>query len=74
MNKMQISTFVKASKFWTLKIDVPNRRVITIAGRIGTCGRKTIRDRTELLSNEDVRECAEDLLDRKLNVGYEQVA
>lgn len=74
MNKMQISTYVHASKFWTLKIDVPNRRVITIAGRIGTRGRKTVRDRMELLSNEDVRECAEDLLDHKLNVGYEQVA
>lgn len=70
---MIVSTFVNPDRrsVWTLKVDVPNRRVVTLAGKIGGNGRRTTRVFDD---NESVRECAENLTDHKVALGFVQVA
>ena len=73
--RMHRSTFVTARKnaayFWEVRVDVPNRRVTTLAGRAGTAGRRVTR---RFNSYEDVRDFAERVTEQKLSAGYAQVA
>ena len=73
---MTKSTFVNLHlrRFWTIKTDVPNRRVTVLYGKIGMPGGRKVRDRKTLLSNDAVRELAESLIENRIANGYEQVA
>lgn len=71
---MQVSVFVMGSRFFTVRMDVPNRRVSFNFGKLGSAGRTVARDRTFFETNDDVRDYAEDRIERLVDQGYVQIA
>lgn len=62
---------VRTNTFILVKTDVHNKRVTTIAGRIGTRGRKTVRT---FESNAAVRAKSDSIIDSRIDGGFVQVA
>lgn len=69
--RMKTNGFIKAKKFWTVKIDAPNMRVTTLWGRLGTLGAHRVRFFND---RESLWDYAERKIDEKVDAGYVQIA
>lgn len=72
MTRMVTSVFANHSgRFFTVRVDVPNRRVTTVAGKLGQAGRTRMR---RFASSAEVREFAAQQIDKRVDAGFVQIS